>query len=301
MEDFLEDTHLLMTFYEPSNPSGIFIYSIRDRTMLQLFTRSVRGISIVRDKWVVCEVARKNDVFYPKVHFFEERRHTVKIFEEINGPHDILVTGDQVLLVGTRNNSVFKIDSLGNFEVFWAPSGDPDSWHLNCLYSSGENLYVSAFTTSSHFRGWENSCVGTGVVYSILEERPVITNLHCPHSPLLTANNTWLICNSGDGTLMEISKDGIVLRSLFLDGWTRGLQVSKTLVYIGVTPTREFNKYMNARLIVVSLDSWEVVHEVELPGTDLYQLQLLDLNTFLELTGLFVETFGKYENCNSKM
>lgn len=156
-------------------------------------------------------------------------------------PHSALFDGDALVVVSTLRNSVLWLDEAGAVTREWrAPAaGEGDCWHLNSLVAHDGRLLVSAFGRFEDHRGWSvpGARAGAGIVIDIERGETVLSGFSAPHDPL-PFEDGWLICNSGDGELLRLSRAGAVLQRVDLGGWTRGLTFDGEHLYVGVSAPR---------------------------------------------------------------
>jgi acetolactate synthase-1/2/3 large subunit len=197
--------------------------------------------------------------------------------DDVSTPHDILAVDGNVLVVATTQNEVKCVRPDGRLAWRWQAPGEPDSWHLNSLARYGDEVVVCGFGQFLRRRGWdENGKPASGRVVSLDTGEPVLTGLHAPHNPWYD-NGTWLVCDSAAGELLELSDaDREVTRRLRLPGWPRGLAVTDSHLFVGVSPHRHASSSVDtAAVAVVDRAKWTVTGYVELPGREVYALALV--------------------------
>ena len=267
-------TLLLASLYEPSSPCGVYGCDLDTGEHRFLWPRSVRGMYLDATGLLLCEVVDARTHFFPVLHDInwagEYRRFAVP---QAHGPHDVRRWETELLVVATRRNSIFAVDSVGGVREFWRAPGEEDSWHLNCLLAlNSTQLGITAFCRGGTARGWETHREYRGVLCSVPDGHDVVTGLHCPHSPRFSSERRLLVCNSGNGELLEHDHSDDLTRRLELGGWTRGCCVLGDRAYIGVTPVRELSTRATCHIAEVSLSRWTVLRTFGLPGTHLYDV-----------------------------
>src|SRR5579885_2975499 len=55
------------------------------------------------------------------------------ISEKACDVHDVLVRGEETVIVSTGSNEIVRFDSQGEVSTVFKAEGEGDAWHLNCL------------------------------------------------------------------------------------------------------------------------------------------------------------------------
>jgi acetolactate synthase-1/2/3 large subunit len=196
--------------------------------------------------------------------------------DSVSDPHDILVMGQNVLVVATTQNEVQCVAPDGEILWRWRAPGEPDSWHLNSLARRDDKIVVCGFGPFTRHRGWDESGKpASGRVVGLDTGEPVLTGLRAPHSPWYD-DGTWLVCDSAAGQLLEIREaTGEVSQRLDLPGWPRGLVVTDDHLFVGISPDRHAaGSVETAAVAIVNRSDWSLTGLVALPGREVYALAL---------------------------
>ncbi|MBO3741955.1 DUF4915 domain-containing protein [Actinoplanes flavus] len=197
--------------------------------------------------------------------------------DEVSTPHDILCVNGQVLVVATTQNEVQSIARDGEVLWRWRAPGEPDSWHLNSVAKYGDRIVVSGFGPFLRRRGWdENGKPDTGRVVALDTGEPLLTGFRAPHHPYYE-NGVWLVCDSAAGELVELpDATRQPTRRLPLPGWPRGLAVTDTHLFVGISPHRYLDSSVEtAAVVVVDRAEWRVTSVIDLPAREVYSLAIV--------------------------
>ncbi len=191
-------------------------------------------------------------------------------------PHDVVLDGDQIVVVSTGRNEILRYGLSGELVERWTPGGEGDAWHLNNLLLSDGRLLCACFGRFAADRAWaeDGAREGAGIVFDVRSQETVISGLTAPHNPHRLPRG-WLVCNSGTGEVLEFDERGVPRRGVELGGWTRGLAVLDDLLLVGVSARRdESTPGATAELVVLELDSFEERERFTLPCSEIYDLAL---------------------------
>ena len=192
--------------------------------------------------------------------------------------HDVQILGEETLVVASHENAVFTIPPNGSPLKRWELPGEPDAWHLNCLTSHEGEIFASAFCDGRNYRGWLNCHTGAGLVFSLMTGRVVANGLDMPHSPLFI-DGSLLVCNSGNGELVEIDpvEPTRCQRTIGLGGFTRGLAVLGDRIFVGVSARRGASASDDRKSHVTILDrcSWQVIDRIEVQVPEIYDVRVV--------------------------
>jgi acetolactate synthase I/II/III large subunit len=193
--------------------------------------------------------------------------------DNVFDPHDIAWDGEHLVIASTYANKLVWISPKGQVIKEWQPPGELDSWHLNGLCIKDGVLYVSAFGRFRLHREWgAGNAIGTGIVFNFQTATDVISGLSCPHSPRFFDNH-WVVCDSANKTILQISEAGQIKRKLQLAQWTRGIAVSDEYIFVGESAHRaEAARGMTASIAIISRQTWELLDRISLPCTEVYDL-----------------------------
>lgn len=187
--------------------------------------------------------------------------------------HDVVPFDGTYVAVSASTNSILFFDGAGRVTRRIVLPGDRDAWHVNSLVVRQGKLLASAFGRFQEHRQWDSDARShAGIVFDVETGEDVITGLTCPHQPKV-CDDGWVVCNSGERSLVELDATARVIRSVQLGGWTRGLAVADRFFYIGVTPPRyDGGELVSARVAIVSRAKMVELETIELPADEIYDL-----------------------------
>ena len=192
--------------------------------------------------------------------------------------HELVVVGGVPVVNATLFNKLATLDTdpETDFRILYEPpycsnGYEPtDTNHVNGIgLRNGRLRYITSFSDKeiSETKGWKDFRE-TGVVWDIVENKPVLTDLFAPHSPKYV-DDTLYVCNSGKGELIRY-RDGVsdVLR---LGSFTRGLAVYGNYLIVGSSAIREDAKHIDREILsnnkcglfVVNRETFELEGEVD--------------------------------------
>jgi hypothetical protein len=191
--------------------------------------------------------------------------------------HDATYDGDLLVVASSASNSILWLDASGAVVRRWSP--DPsagDAWHVNGLALRDGALVFSAFGRFSRHREWAgDKQLGAGFVTALDGDLTVAEGLTCPHSPRLHEEG-WYVCESHARRLLLLPRDGgTALRSVTLDGWTRGIDVTDGYVFVGESAGRGPAGSRRATVAILDRRSLEVVDRVVLPCAEVFDIAVV--------------------------
>ncbi len=193
----------------------------------------------------------------------------------ITDVHDLAIDeGGDVLVVSTGDNRTVRVGADGTVTPVLVGDGTGDAWHLNCVTSTDEGWFATAFGQRAQHRAWARSDrKGEGVLLDMASGERVIGGLVRPHDPRRMGDG-WLIAESGADMISRVGDDG-AKRTLPLAGWTRGLVIEGNLALVGVSASREGTaEPTGSAVVLVDLDRWQEVGRVEVACEEIYALSL---------------------------
>lgn len=191
----------------------------------------------------------------------------------VREPHALCWRRGLLYAVSTADNSILSLDARGRVHERWQAPGDGDCWHLNSLTIKDGRLLASAFGRFDHHRGWAEGDRRheAGIVFELCSGREVLSGLSCPHDPTFV-DDTWIVCNSAERTVVRFDRDGTELERVELGGWTRGLAWDANSLYVGVSAHRMLGDEGRARVVRLDRRHLEPVDEWELPCPEVFAL-----------------------------
>jgi uncharacterized protein DUF4915 len=197
--------------------------------------------------------------------------------EGVGNPHDVIGDGSLTAVVATEQNQVVWFRPDGTRARTWQPGGEPDSWHLNSLVRHAGRLLVCAFGRFTRRKQWDLlDKPASGCVVDLESGATVFGGLRAPHTPRFV-DGRWIVCNSADGELLAVDGRGAHTVLAALGGWPRGMAVTGSAVFVGVSPPRhELSAHdATSRVVVLSRSSFEPLGEIRLPVREIYDLEIV--------------------------
>ena len=169
----------------------------------------------------------------------------LQVYESDNiiDPHSLTVFDNQIYVVSTGKNSIYKLILNKNYKIistqlFWKTSGVSDDYdyvHLNSLSFSNKGKFVTIFGKRKRGQNWKE--IKSGKIINIETNEIVLNNLDNPHS-LFLLNDELVVCESGTGNLL--SQEGKIL--CHLNGYVRGIAHSSENIIIAISARRKLSK-----------------------------------------------------------
>lgn len=196
----------------------------------------------------------------------------------IHDVHGLVWTADDELaVVSTSTNAVHWIDDAGSSRRAVRFAEAVDAWHLNCPAVAHDGaLVVTAFGRTDAEQAWRpglRAGASTGVVWDVDGGVPRLEGLRGPHDPLALPDGTWLICNSAEFELLQLTGTGTVVRRAHLGGWTRGLLLDgDDGLYVGVSTRRHEGERGSAAVLHLDLASFAIDARWSLPCEEVFSI-----------------------------
>ncbi|MBU4524557.1 MAG: DUF4915 domain-containing protein [Desulfomicrobium sp.] len=191
--------------------------------------------------------------------------------------HDVLVVGESIYIVGTERNAIYEFDADGREIRRWEFGGEEDSKHINCLEMWNGRVVFSAFGDFKTHREYKNGTFETGFVADLLTGECLIGALSQPHS-LRSHGEGLLLANSELGEIREYDGYGMLVRSKYLGGYTRGIAFDTDRLYVGLSCSRNVESTAKSMAVVLVLDrvKWEEISRIEMPCPEIYDIKCID-------------------------
>lgn len=267
---------------------GAFVLDTETGRVEQIHPRSTRGITNGPDG--IYFVENHGDVYRLDP---ESLQATQVARTGLDGCHDLRWIDDHFYLVACTGNLVQRLDrNLQPVDSLQIVPDEADVCHANCLIRLDGRLLLTIFTLSPGRREEKNTSrawTSEGKVLALDWERKGFEVLHeplgQPHS-LVWHEERLYCCESATSqvTLLDLSrKSRRGLRRLH--GFVRGLAFHDGIAYVGISRRRKhmtvIQKLLWSRRLscgVIALDSrtWKPLGEWAIPGTEVYDLVILD-------------------------
>ena len=253
-----------------SSPNRGGLFFLHEGNAFKLDNFGTTGLSVNGRKVLRGIQFQPSALYIYDISLVEISKCTVP-FDDI---HDVHLDGQFVFLVGTSGNEIIKLDSHGEELQRWVLPGENDSLHINCLAMWNGRIVFSAFGEFTENYGYKGKTERSGFVQDLYTGERLITGLSQPHS-LVPVGRNLLLANSESKELSEYGPSGDLIRSLTLEGYTRGICVVNNIIYVGLSCSRniEFPGVESATVMAFNWDTWEEVGRVKLPTAEIYAIQ----------------------------
>ncbi len=168
--------------------------------------------------------------------------------------HEMAFADSECWYVNTLFSCLCTLDNEHSFVPRWKPpfvSGyaPEDRCHLNGLaMEHGKPRYLSALGATNSPQGWRANKRDGGVLMDYPSGEIICAGLSMPHSPRLHGGRLWLL-ESGNGSLACMDATGGRLETVAqLPGFTRGLDFSGPIAFVGLSQLRASNPFTDIPL-----------------------------------------------------
>ena len=159
--------------------------------------------------------------------------------------HEMIWVDNELWFINTKFSCLCTVERDYSFVPRWRPPFVSaydlrDRCHLNGLcVRDGRPRYVTALGQSDTPAGWRQHKANGGVLIDLNDNKLLLQNLSMPHSPRWYQNRLWFL-ESGKGTLayFDFNRNQVITVAQ-LPGFTRGLDFSGELAFIGLSQVRE--------------------------------------------------------------
>lgn len=187
--------------------------------------------------------------------------------------HSILHAKNYFYLVATHGNQILKLDKSAKIINKWKYTGENDSYHMNSICLFNNRIIFSAFGDFRKHREYKNGTFEKGYVQDLLSGKKLITGLSQPHS-LYSFDNKLYLANSEEGSIRVYNNSFDLVRSKFLNGYTRGIYIRNNILYVGISASRNIkNSYNKAKLYAVDLHTFKVKKTLNFDSSEIYDIQ----------------------------
>lgn len=159
--------------------------------------------------------------------------------------HEMAYCDDDLWFVNTRFSCLCTLDAVHSFVPRWRPPFISQLIPGDCCHLNGLGLFhtkprwVTALAASDKLDGWRADKASGGVLIDIESNEVITRGLSMPHSPRWYADRLWLL-ESGRGSLGCVDlATGRYEPIVRLGGFTRGLDFSGDLAFVGLSQVRE--------------------------------------------------------------
>ncbi|WP_163538814.1 DUF4915 domain-containing protein [Gracilibacillus sp. YIM 98692] len=279
-----------------SDQGGLFLLDLKNNALEKLYTGSCSGMTLVNDRLFIA--SDDNEIITMDQRFEVIQKKQLPKLDL----HDIVKFNDHVVLVvETAMNAIGCYDTetftrLGEIRL---NTEDKDVHHINDIWLDGRTLYVSMF--SPYGKWYMNPIQKNGAIVAIdltnfhptqqlhidPENHVVVKDLYMPHTVMMHQNQL-AYCDSMSFSIVAGNK-----KPIQLPGFTRGLAITENTIFIGQSRMRHVlripHEFSNCCLdsgIYVYDPKYRISRFIPLPAQQVYQIQILDPNFYLEGSNL---------------
>ncbi len=253
-----------------SSPNGGGLFFVSDGKVFRLDSLDTTGLSA--DGVRVLRGIQPDKLFIYKNGVKEITQRSVA-FHDI---HDVFSDGEFIYLVGTSGNEIIKLNTTGEELQRWVWPGEKDALHINCLGKWNGRIVFSAFGKFKEHRGYKGKSKKSGFVQDLHTGDRLIDGLSQPHS-LVPIGSNLLLANSENQEICEYDPTGNLIRTLVLDGYTRGICIVGNVIYVGLSCSRniDITGVSTATVVAIDLYTWQELGRIHIPANEIYAIQTL--------------------------
>lgn len=191
--------------------------------------------------------------------------------DAVRDPHDLCWHDGALHVASSWDDAVWRLEGEAPALV-WQGGTTPDAWHVNSLTVVDGRLHAGAFGRFDRYKAWKVSeRHDTGLVVEVGSGHEVLSGLWRPHAPR-HHDGRWYVCESSRGTLTELDATGAVLRRAPVKRFTRGLTLVGRWALVGGNALRGRGDGDRAEVVVVDVQTFDVVDRVALPCLEVYDI-----------------------------
>jgi Domain of unknown function (DUF4915) len=269
--DALGDDRLLVSGF---GKWGGGIYDLTGATPEALDDLATSGITLGGGRlWRVLRAPGEQTSTCELLSYDARGLRSYRRLDAIRDPHDVCWHEGAVHVSSSWNDTVWRVTG-GAAEKLWQARADttvPDAWHVNSLVVVDGALHVCAFGRFERHKAWKTARrQDVGFVLDLRTGHEVLTGLTHPHAPRRRGDH-WYVCESTPGRLSELDATGRLSRQAPIRRFTRGLALIGDWALVGGNAHRDHDDD-RAEVLVVDLESFEVVERVPLPCLEVYDI-----------------------------
>jgi hypothetical protein len=268
--DALGDDRLLVSGF---GKWGGGIYDVTGPTPEALDDLATSGITVGGGRlWRVLRAPGEQTSTCELLSYDARGLRSYRRLDAIRDPHDVCWHEGAVHVTSSWDDTVWRVFG-GAAEKLWQARADavPDAWHVNSLVVVGGALHVCAFGRFERHKAWKTAPrKDVGFVLDLRTGREALAGLTQPHAPRWRGDR-WYVCESTAGRLTELDVTGRVSRRVPIRRFTRGLALIDGWALVGGNARRDHNDD-RAEVLVVDLESFEVVERIPLPCFEVYDI-----------------------------
>ncbi|HEV3088163.1 MAG TPA: DUF4915 domain-containing protein [Candidatus Elarobacter sp.] len=190
--------------------------------------------------------------------------------------HDVAWDGDEIVVVSPWKNAVqwYGLDGVRRREI--RLPGPEESWHVNCVVRHDGRWYATVFGDFASFRGWAPPAYrGRGQLIDLETRGYVLGGVTAPHTPRFD-EGMWFICDSGDGSVAIFDGETKrLVQRVPCGGWTRGLALTPSFAFVGVSSARMSTERRRAEVVMVDRTNWSIVERYAIPSQEVYDVTIV--------------------------
>ena len=252
-----------------STPNGGGLYAVRQGEPIRLEARSSTGIAL-RGSTLLRTLQPAGWVFYGDTA--ETSRIEPSAIPDI---HDVLLTDDGFLAVGTEDNEVIQHGHDFSVTRRWRLDSVQDSMHINSLADWQGRIVFSAFGDFTTHRGYKAGTLEKGFVRDLRTGETRIEGLSQPHS-LTPSGEDLLLADSECLSIALYAGNGARKKTATLDAYTRGIAIGERAIFVGLSCSRNINDGAEHFASIVALDprNWREIGRMSIPAREIYDIRI---------------------------
>jgi uncharacterized protein (TIGR03032 family) len=208
--------------------------------------------------------------------------------------HDLAFDRRGLMFANTRFNCIARPSERVNFLRTWQPAFAASTSRRDCCHLNGIGVrrgrlaMATAFCESDAPAAWrEGGRYESGLLIDVRSGQVAARGLCMPHSPRWH-DGRWWFCNSGEGTVCQVSGHDGAAPVAALPGFTRGLAFAEGRAVVGLSrirkrhildapPVRERFSRMRSGIWLVKLDTGRPTGALEFVrgGREVYDVAFL--------------------------
>jgi hypothetical protein len=204
-------------------------------------------------------------------------------FDCLSAPHQILCTPEHIVAANSGRNciTIFNQDDLFYYhhwfdDVRWDRKGVGKTCgsHFNSIFFKDDRLFLLA-------HNFENSSYVLELDWPGLEViRRIDTCASQAHNVWPLSSGEMIVCNSAEGSLVEVTSGQTLWRNEERECYTRGLACCGKTVFVGESLIRRRRKdrlVANGRIRILDRDTWKQIDCIPMPRAGVvHEVRILD-------------------------
>lgn len=271
---------LLVTCYDPG---ALLIVSPADGEEPRIQTRNLdrpMGMSLRGEELAIA--TRREIISFRQVTEWQNRRSGTRY--EANDalflPRKILLTGEVDMHdlcfatdgtlwgVNTAFSCLCTVDDTASWIPQWLPKGMPgpkpgDWYHVNGLALRGNQpAFATSLGRGDAPKAWREKLPSGGILWDVVQNEPLLTDLAMPHSPRLDGDILWVLLSASGEIIRFDTKSGRSDVLTRLPAIPRGMCVTDQYLIIASSPLRK-DAFAARHLYLKEDEAWSGIWVVD--------------------------------------